>query len=462
MTRPSPALELGILSIAVLAVLLLDAAVNELHGTAVFYASLIREMVDSGWLSIFQGERAYFLKPPLVLWLSAASAEALGLTNLGVSLVPRLAGVACVLLTYLIAKKLFTHRIAALTVIVLVTNSTFIQFSATLRMDSMLMVGGLLSIYAWLCRDQKFSSCMLFLGLAIGVLSKGPLGFSPILIIVLHSMCFRIPLSNTIRWRWSVLLLPIMCWYGYLFVEHGSAPFMQLGSDLAKPAAASAGSSIEGTIDEYVLKPIRRYLPWLPFMLVGIAIAVVNAMRGEGDEKATMRWLLLWFMVVFISAAAKPDKDIRYLYMGIPVLAIFAGYALDLLAQKFRLRWLTTSLAGLVLVVALVFNLQATDTRAEISALNSVLDKRSDPLVAIGGYPVPPNQPRRQNTHRDWIFFYTGIEPVVLDWTQLNPADIKTGEAYLLTNNRTHAARLAEYGLTAKFVTTEMVYAVRE
>ena len=51
---------------------------------------------------------------------------------------------------------------------------------------------------------------------------------------------------------------------------------------------------------------------------------------------------------------------------------------------------------------------------------------------------------------------------MVLDWTQLNPADIKTGEAYLLTNNRTHAARLAEYGLTAKFVTTEMVYAVRE
>ncbi|MGR8948348.1 MAG: ArnT family glycosyltransferase [Gammaproteobacteria bacterium] len=463
--HPRNKLELALIAAATACVLLLDAPTNELHGTAVFYASLIREMVTNGWLSIFEGDRAYFLKPPLVLWLSAGSAEVLGLTNLGVSLVSRLAAVACVLLTYLISKRLFDHRVAALATLVLITNSTFIQFSATLRMDSMLMFGGLLAVYAWLCRERAWASPAIFIGIAIGVLSKGPLGFAPVVLIALHCWWFEIAITEAIRWRWSILLAPIAMWYGYLFHLHGSAPFVQLGADLAKPAAAGPNQAIVDTFNEYVLKPARRYLPWLPFMVVGAYMAARDSITGDVHKRALMRWLIAWFIIVFVAAAAKPDKDIRYLYMGLPVLAIFAGLSLAHLATRFRSSRLTSFIAGLIIFVALLFNygpFSKPDTRGLINAIRAEVDTANAPLVAIGGYPVPANQPRRQNTHRDWIYFYLGTEPTVLAWSQIKPENMRAGERYFLTNNRSHESRLSEYQLSAKYKTIEMVYAIRK
>ena len=376
-------LDVILIALAAAAVLLMDAHVNELHGTAVFYASLIREMVTNGWMSIFEGERAYFLKPPLVLCLSAASAELFGLNNFSVSLFPRLAGVLCAALTYLIAKNLSNHRTAALATIVLITNSTFIQFSATLRMDSMLLFGGLLSVYGWLRRDCTWSSPVIFLGITIGVLSKGPLGFAPVLLIGLHALIFGIAVTREIRWRWAVLLIPIVAWYGLLFMLHGLSPFSQLGADLTKPAADLATSPWDGTLSEYVVKPARRYLPFLPFMIVGAVMAVLTAMRGKYPHKQYALWLLLWFTIVFIAAAAKPDKDIRYLYMGLPVLALFAANALAYIQERFRLVWLPSSLAVLILVLVGIYNYgpgAKPDTRPIIETLNKELSKRTRPV----------------------------------------------------------------------------------
>ena len=465
MPRKLHILEIMLITLAALAVLLMDASVNELHGTAVFYASLIREMVTSGWLSIFEGERAYFLKPPLVLWLSSASAEIFGLTNFGVSLPSRVAGILSVALTYLVARKLYDHRVAALTCIVLITNSTFIQFSATLRMDSMLLFGGLLSIYAWLERDRHWSSAALFLGTTIGVLSKGPLGLAPILLIAIHAFLLRISLWEYVRWRWAWLLAPIFLWYGYLYALHGDAPFSQLGADLAKPAADAATSGWRDTVSEYVIKPARRYLPFLPFMLAGAWLSLVSAVRGFNGERQQSRWLILWFAIVFIAAAAKPDKDIRYLYMGLPVLSMFAAISLAAVQHRFRLQWLSAALATLTIVLALFYNFgpQAKpDTRPVIAAMIEEIGIHDAPLRAIGGYPIPPGQARRQNTHRDWIHFYLGREPQVLSWKQISPDQIRSGDAFFLTNNRTHEKRLTEYGLTAKYKTIEMVYAIRQ
>ena len=458
-------LELTLLAIACFAVLLLDASVNELHGTSVFYASLVREMYADGWLSIFEGPRAYFLKPPLVLWLSAAGAEVFGLNNLGVSLASRLAGVLSIALTYLLAKKLFNHQIAVLTAIVLLTNSTFIQFSATLRMDSMLLFGGLLSLYAWLARERPWASPALFLGITIGVLSKGPLGFAPLLLICLHAVIYNVSMKDQIRWRWALLLSPIVAWYAYLLTLHGMAPLNQLGADLAKPAADLAKSGWSETLREYVVKPMRRYLPFLPFMLCGALLSIWAVCRRHHPAKRISLWLLLWFALVFVAAAAKPDKDIRYLFMGLPVLAIFGAIALAKIQEKFNANWLPSALAIITIALAIGYNFgpnSKPDTRGTIALINAAVNKQTSPLVALGGYPIRQNQARRQNTHRDWVYFYLDREPEVLSWAQLTPQEVKHGDAFLLTNNRTHEKRLAEYDLTAKYKTIEMVYAVRQ
>ncbi|MEM7466696.1 MAG: glycosyltransferase family 39 protein [Pseudomonadota bacterium] len=457
-------LELWFLALATCGILLLDAPINELHGTAVFYASLVRELFDNGYLSIFADERAYFLKPPLVLWLSTASAKIFGLTNFGVSFVPRVAGVLCVALCYLMTKKLFDQRVALFSSLVLITNSTFIQFSATLRMDSMLLLGGLISVAGWLYRDRTWSSVAIFAGITIGVLSKGPLGFAPIVLILIHSVLFKVNVTQTINWRWFVLLGPILFWYGFLMATHGTAPFVDLSNDLAKPAADANANLFIETFREYIAKPAGRYLPWLPFMLIGGVLGLRHSFSDDHRYQKIMRWLILWFALVFVAAAAKPDKDIRYLYMGLPVLSMLAGYVLAKIEHRFKLHWMGIALCGFIFVLPLAYNFgpyRETDTRPTIEAMSTKIATTETPVV-IGGYPIPAGQARRQNTHRDWIYFYLNKEPRVLAWSQISPADMTKGEGYFLTNNRSHEARLAEYRLTPKFKTTEMVYAIRE
>ena len=126
---------------------------------------------------------------------------------------------------------------------------------------------------------------------------------------------------------------------------------------------------------------------------------------------------------------------------------------------------MSTVLATFTIVLALFYNFgpQAKpDTRPVIAAMIDELKIHDSPLRALGGYPIPPSQARRQNTHRDWIHFYLGREPQVLSWKQISPSEIKSGDAFFLTNNRTHEQRLAEYRLTAKYKTIEMVYAIRQ
>ena len=107
-------------------------------------------------------------------------------------------------------------------------------------------------------------------------------------------------------------------------------------------------------------------------------------------------------------------------------------------------------------------HLAKPDTRETINAMKAEVDATNERLTAIGGYPIPANQPRRQNTHRDWIHFYLGAEPEVVGWSQIQPGDMHAGDRYFLTNNRTHESRLSEYQLTAKHKTIEMVYAIRQ
>jgi len=80
--------------------------------------------------------------------------------------------------------------------------------------------------------------------------------------------------------------------------------------------------------------------------------------------------------------------------------------------------------------------------------------------LAIGGYPERLDQPRRQNTHRDWVHFYIGTAPEVMSWDQVRRESPSLDDGVFLTNSRGHSERLTEFGLEEKHVTTEMIFAV--
>ena len=458
-------LHVAILAVLSVMVLFTDASIKELHGTAVFYASLIREIIDTGDpLLIYTDDRAYLLKPPLVVWLSTLSCKVFGLNNFGVTFVSRFAGVGVVLLSYVLIRRWWSHPVAWLAAFAILTNSTFVQFTATLRMDSLLMFGLLMSVVGWAYRDANWGAAALFGGITIAVLSKGPLGFAAAPLILAHALLLRSSPLPTKGWRWSLLLLPIVAWYATLVGFHGAKPFVELSADTLRGTATPQLDVWQSIYQEYLVKPARRYWPWLPLMLFGAMIAVRRSFdnRLMHDMRIHYLWVLLWILVVLATAALKPDHDIRYLYPALPVLGLFTGLAIAKITGDRLPTWGPVTMLVVVSVGILLheYNPQpGHDTRTTIAAIRAA-SEGSNEMLAIGGYPVPPGQPRRQNTHRDWVHFYTGSVPRVLSWSEVQDSRPDMSNGVFLTESRGHQDRLAAFDLDAKFITNEMIFAV--
>lgn len=456
-------LQLTLLAALGVVVLFADASIKELHGTAVFYASLVREIIDArDPMLIYTDEHAYLLKPPLLVWLSALSCKLFGLTNFGVTFVSRLAGVGVVLLTYALLRRWWSHPIAWVAAFAVLTNSTFVQFTATLRMDSLLQFGLLLSLTGWAYREASWGAAAMFGGITIAVLSKGPLGLASIPLILCHAMLLRTRPVPRGGWRWMVLLLPVVLWYGALAGLHGDRPFTELGADTLRATAAPQLDAWGSIYQEYVVKPLRRYWPWLPFIVIGGLIAARRVfLTGiERPMRMTYLWVLLWLATVVVTAVLKPDRDIRYLYPALPVLGLFAGIAVTMLTRERLPTWVPAGLLVIITVAVLLpGSWRGSDTRGTIEQIRTQIAPNA-PTLAVGGYPVPPEQPRRQNTHRDWVHFYTGSVPRVLSWDQVRKMSPDLSAGVFLTRSRGHQDRLAEFGLEAQYLTREMIFAV--
>ena len=449
-------------------VLLAGAAGRELHGTPTFYASLIRELVDQrDLLYIFRGPEAYLLKPPLMLWAGALTSWCIGLGNLSVTLFPRLAAIACVMLTGVLVRQLAGARAGWLAGLILLTNSTFIQFSTTLRMDSSLLCGLLLVLTGWLALPARWGSAAVFGGLTIGLLSKGPLVLLALPLCALWSVPARDGRWRVLRWGWSVLLLPAVLWFSYVFALHGAQQISDLGSDLYRPNPDGTGSAWGTYVYEYLQRPAQRYWPWLPFMLAGLVLAFTGGGRVQPGRLPALRWFACWTLAVFAMCALKPDRDIRYLYIALPALAGLAAIPLaDWLSEAWARRVMVAA-CGLTLLVAVAaaFGVGTRDTRPTLAAIRAGLAAaqpalKGQPPVVIGDFPLQPGKPRRQLNQRDWIHFYLGVVPRIVPWSRVESGAL-AGEPLVFTIRAgDYAGQLAAAGFVPRQVSKEMVMAV--
>ena len=459
-------LNFGWLLLASVAVLFAGATVDELHGTPTFYASLAREIVEAGDpLAIFRGDAAYLLKPPLVIWLAAASSALLGLSEFAVTLPSRLAAVLAIAFAYLLCRRLLGSTAAWIAALILLTNSTFIQFSTTLRMDSMLLAGVLCALAGAVHLDRRWGAALMFSGIAVGLLAKGPLGLLPLVLIPSYLWLCQ-PRRCSIRWRWSLLLLPALAWYAFLALEHGGRPFTELGADAVRASTAAHSTLATSAIDNYLLLPLRRYWPWLPFLLAGLGWAAVAVVRADIKAAPQARWLLCWIAIVVVPATLKPDHDIRYLYPALPALAALAAVVIAHLLRERLPAWLpvaaTAVIVGLALAVSM-FGPGVRDHRAEIRGMAAYIeaaDVGGDALLAVGAYPYDRAAPRRQNTHRDWVHFYLGRWPDNHLWVGLDAARVRSRAFVLAANDHVARDTLQRWGFRIQYRSAYMILAV--
>lgn len=398
-----------------------DVAIQELHGTAAFYAALVREMLDTADpLAPFHGEQAYLLKPPLAFWLSALSAAVLGINDFAMTLPSRLAGLGCVLLTFVLARRFFGATAGWFAALVFATNGIYIQFTTNFRMDSLMTLGALLTLWGYFHLERARGAAALFGGVAISALTKGPMIFAMLLIFVPHAVA-------TGRWRtatrsfaaWSALLAAPAAWYAYLYLVHGTELAAQLNYDFWRGDTAVGLTALDSALLEYLVKPLRRLWPWVPLLVLALGYGLLASLtrRPAAPRRADVALLLGLFALNYGIAAVKPDPDVRYLYPSLPLIAILCGGLLS--------RWTAGRLpralaygAHALLVVALGFavaiSLRGAEDREGLARLQALAAQgavTSANSVVVVDALRPPGAPRRNDPMPDSLYYYLGLTP---------------------------------------------------
>jgi 4-amino-4-deoxy-L-arabinose transferase-like glycosyltransferase len=448
---------LWLLSALVVLVTFGDIGIQELHGTAAFYAALAREMLDAGdFLAPFQGPQAYLLKPPLALWLSALSSVVFGINDFAMTLPSRLGGLGCVVLTYLLGQRLYGRAAGWFAALMFVANGIYIQFTTNFRMDSLMTFGALLTVWGYLNLRTNRGVVCLFGGIAIAALTKGPMIFAMILIFVPHALMASQgrEIAQSVRYWWLLLLFP-GAWYGYLWLAHGSELTAQLNYDFWRGDTAIGLSARDSAILEYVVKPWRRLMPWLPFMLIAIIVAIRDCFssRYPNERRADIALILGLFVLNIVIAAIKPDPDVRYLYPSLPLLAVLTGRVFARLTAQQLPRWvLGLTLLVFLLAAGYVGNetrrgmrdirgletMQNLATRGRFNVRNSAVITNTIP---------PADAPRRNDPVRDSAYYYFGFAPPNLLWPNTK-AEIPSHYRYFVVRRkRAYEAQLRELGL---------------
>jgi 4-amino-4-deoxy-L-arabinose transferase-like glycosyltransferase len=145
------------------------------------YAEMARKMVETGnWLAPQDGYGVPFWgKPPLNTWLSAAGMEVFGAGEFAARLPILLSSLAILVLIYVWARSVAGRNTALVSVAVLFSTVAFFGASAFVMTDIPMALGTtLVMVGFWnaVCRvaqDHGWGYAV-FLGLAIGMLAKGP------------------------------------------------------------------------------------------------------------------------------------------------------------------------------------------------------------------------------------------------------------------------------------------------
>ncbi|GGE73706.1 phospholipid carrier-dependent glycosyltransferase [Streptosporangium jomthongense] len=188
------------------------------------YAEIARLMVDTGdWITPwFEPGVPFWGKPPLSFWAQAAAINVFGISEFSLRFPSWLATLGMVWLVWRLARQLWNVGVAQWSSLVFATMAlTYISAGAVMT-DAFLALGTtltLVSFYLVMAGKGGLWRWSFFLGLVIGLLSKGPLALvlSGMPIVLWLLLSWQEAASNLRRlpwWRGSLMTAVLVCpWY---------------------------------------------------------------------------------------------------------------------------------------------------------------------------------------------------------------------------------------------------------
>ncbi len=292
------------LLVAVLISRLLPMAMMPLLDTTeARYAEVARIMAESrDWITPwFDYEVPFWGKPPLSFWLEALSFRLFGVTEFAARLPSWLANLGVLALIFQLTRALVGQRQALIATLLFSTMALTYVMSGAVLTDPFLVLGTSLSLVSIILALKQPSSpwvWWLFVGLAIGLLAKGPLALvligGPIILWVIWRRQYRDLLQ--LPWFKGALLTALLTLPWYIAAEMKTPGFLNyfiIGEHFLRFVDSGWSGDLYGNAHDQAYGTIWLYwiwasFPWGPIAIVLLIRHWVRARKNSSLSKQTL------------------------------------------------------------------------------------------------------------------------------------------------------------------------------
>jgi 4-amino-4-deoxy-L-arabinose transferase-like glycosyltransferase len=302
------------------------------------YAEISKEMVNGGgWMTMHYNGNTYSDKPPVFFWLIAFSSFLWGgFSSFSVRFPSAFLGTLTVILTFIIGRNFFNSRTGFFSGLILATSGEFAYLSTRANIDVTLtffVTSSFLCFVLWYQdwksegREKKYAKTLLiygfYLGMALGTLTKGPIGLLPLLVSLIYLLIQKDWEGlKKMKLIYGMLLFfaIVLSWY-IPGVSKGGRTYLNETIFLHLVNYYVKGWQHIKPIYYYLYSFPLQFLPWIFFL----PPAMTYGFSRGGREKKNFLFLLVWFSVMFIFFSLSKGKRSLYLLPLLPAASLIVG-----------------------------------------------------------------------------------------------------------------------------------------
>jgi 4-amino-4-deoxy-L-arabinose transferase-like glycosyltransferase len=331
-----------LIAVIVLTRLLTLGAYPLIDTTESRYAEMARKMLETGdWATPYiEYGIPFWGKPPLSIWFNAVSLGLFGINEFSARLSALLLSIGIGWLIYSLAKSRELNSDALIAPTILASMTLFFVMSGSVATDQSLTLGITLTMSSfWLVIRGKKSKygCLFFVGIAIGILSKGPVAIIlcaiPLIIWTLIHKEVR-TVWRSLPWVQGVVLVLIISLPWFLIAEQRTPGFLKyylIGEHWERYIVPGWKGDLYGSGRARPIGTIWFYwltaaLPWSAIM---IALFFSTFRRGAGELneliKSSDGWrlfCLLWMLSPLLFFTISANVIWTYVLPGLPGCAL--------------------------------------------------------------------------------------------------------------------------------------------
>jgi 4-amino-4-deoxy-L-arabinose transferase-like glycosyltransferase len=295
------------------------------------HAVTAMEMVRSGdWITpTFNGE-PFFDKPVLFNWLGALAFLVFGFTEFAARLPAAILGTGCVMVTYLLGRRLFNATVGFLGGIILATALEFTVLCRTVVHDISLVFCVTLALYLFYLgytdsRHRRRHLLFFYAALGLAALAKGPVGLLLPAMAIGPFLIFERKLSfiKQMQIGWGILIFLAVAspWYVLVSLKNpGYARYFFVYQNLG--SFGSADPRHPAPFYYYVPVLFGGFFPWSCFLPLALVYAIRKRFQAVPGATA---FLVIWIVVIFIFFSIAGSKLPTYILPIFPAAALLTA-----------------------------------------------------------------------------------------------------------------------------------------